>query len=254
MLNPPPPPRPTGRYEWERAVLDDLTPSTPTVKLVALTLATYSNGRTGGNVRPGIQRLAKVTGLSERTIIRSVKELEELGMVACVRRGSSLGRGGKGMASTYQLTVPVDLGAGADGTGDSSPDHVTPMSPDNGPEQVTLTPEQVTPATDHVTLTPDHVTPMSPYQPINNKIRNTMQQATPLTHHVRDLHLLAQDDGSSSAFDKARHHLGNLGPEKSERFMDQARAALGADAPLLDRVIHAAQLAGLVNAQEREAS
>lgn len=253
MLIPPQPPRHAGRYEWERVVLDDFTPSTPTVKLVALTLATYANGRTGGSIRPGIQRLAQVTGLSERTIIRSVKELEELGMVSCVRRGSSFGRGGKGMASTYQLTVPAALGVEDAVTGDSSPDHVTPMSLDNGPEQVTLTPEQVTPATEQVTLTPDHVTPMSPYQPINTNSENTMQQATPLTHHTRKVRLLAQDDDSSS-YDKARQHLGNLGPDRSEHYMDQARQTLGTDAPLRDRIIHAAQLAGHQTIQEREAS
>ncbi|NVM97677.1 hypothetical protein [Arthrobacter sp. SDTb3-6] len=62
--------------------------------------------------------------------------------------------------------------------------------------------------------------------------------------------LLAQDD-DSTIYDNARQHLGNLGPDRSDHYMDKARQDLGTDAPLRERVIHAAALAGW---QEQAAS
>lgn len=99
------------------------------------------------------------------------------------------------------------------------------------------------------------------YKLLNSQDEASNQQ-TPLTSRsrravssppTREPSLLAQDDDSST-YDKARLYLGNLGPDRSEHFMEQARAALGAGAPLKDRIIHAAQLAGLPDVQEREAS
>jgi hypothetical protein len=99
---------PVGRFEWEQ-VMRRVPVSKPSVKLVALAMATYANTRTGGQVRPGVARLVAVTGTSRNVVLRALAELKELGMIDQLTRGGNLGRASKGMASIYQLTVPSDL-------------------------------------------------------------------------------------------------------------------------------------------------
>lgn len=94
---------PTGRFEWERLVRRILLPKP--VKLAALILATYADPD-GSRVRPGMDTLAAVTGDSERNARRMVDRLVSLQLVTLVRRGG--GRGGKGSASEYRLTIPSD--------------------------------------------------------------------------------------------------------------------------------------------------
>jgi hypothetical protein len=96
---------PVGRYEWERLVRRARLPKP--VKLLALVLATYADPD-GSRVRPGLPVLSAVTGDSERHVSRLLTTLtDELGLLELVARGG--GRGGKGRASVYRLTVPVDL-------------------------------------------------------------------------------------------------------------------------------------------------
>lgn len=96
---------PIGRYEWERLVRRARLPKP--VKLLALVLATYADSD-GSRVRPGLPVLASVTGDSERNVGRILRHLvDELGLLQQVARGG--GRGGKGRASVYRLTIPVDL-------------------------------------------------------------------------------------------------------------------------------------------------
>jgi hypothetical protein len=47
--------------------------------LVALVLATYANGRTGTNIRPGLELVADLTGVTLRQVRRHVAWLEERG-------------------------------------------------------------------------------------------------------------------------------------------------------------------------------
>lgn len=93
-----------NRFEWERLVRRLILP--PTVKLVALVLATYADPN-GTRVRPGQDVVAAVTGCTERTVQRQFRLLTEMNLIELVRRGG--GRGGKGKASEYRLTIPVDL-------------------------------------------------------------------------------------------------------------------------------------------------
>lgn len=96
---------PIGRYEWERLVRRARLPKP--VKLLAFVLATYADPD-GSRVRPGLPVLASVTGDSERNVRRLLALLvDELGLLRQVARGG--GRGGKGRASVYRLTIPVDL-------------------------------------------------------------------------------------------------------------------------------------------------
>src|SRR5437763_8406128 len=54
-----------SRYEWERWIRR--CQLTPTVKLVAFVMAQYA-ARDGSRIYPGVNRLAAVTGLSERSV------------------------------------------------------------------------------------------------------------------------------------------------------------------------------------------
>lgn len=117
--------RPVGRFEWEAKFrASDVAPAS--VKLLGFVLSTYADSRTGASIRPGVARLAVDLRASDRTIIRGLGTLEATGWVECIRRGSSYGRGGRGMSSEYRLTVPA-----------AAPEQVTAVSPDTADEQVT---------------------------------------------------------------------------------------------------------------------
>lgn len=110
---------PIGRYEWERLVRRARLPKP--LKLLALVLATYADPD-GSRVRPGLPVLASVTGDSERNVRRLLATLvDELGLLRQVARGG--GRGGKGRASVYRLTIPADL-----------LDRLELLSPDDSPD------------------------------------------------------------------------------------------------------------------------
>lgn len=92
-----------ARYQWEKYLRDlDLGPS---VKLTALTLATYTNGE-GQSARPGITRLTLDTGLSRRTVVRDLATLRALGLVERTHTGH--GNQWASTADTYALTLPED--------------------------------------------------------------------------------------------------------------------------------------------------
>lgn len=95
---------PTGRFEWERIVRR--LPLSAPCKLAALVLATYADPD-GSRVRPGEDRVAAVVGRSDRQARRHLKALRDVGLIEQVSRGG--GRGGRGITSTYRLTIPVDL-------------------------------------------------------------------------------------------------------------------------------------------------
>jgi len=97
-----------GRFEWERIVRQCQFPMQNT-KLVALTIATYADTKTGQNIYPGQKRLAVHTGISERRVRDHLQELERFGLIDLQVKGSSFGRGGKGMASKYHLSTPAGL-------------------------------------------------------------------------------------------------------------------------------------------------
>lgn len=168
-----------GRFEWE-GIFRDADVKPPTKKLLGLIMATFADTRSGANVRPGVKRLAAAMGASERNTLRYVAALESEGWISCLRRGSSYGRGGKGMASTYQLTVPVS----AFGL-PSVPEQVTPMSCDS--EQVTPT----SPDVDNPQQGPhgdvEQVTPGAGTPDIQRRTPDT-QSGTGDTHVALPLH------------------------------------------------------------------
>lgn len=77
------------------------------VKLLALVLAGHADAD-GSRVRPGNDRLAAITGDSEKNVRRLIGVLrDDLGLVKVAKRGG--GRWGTGRATEYQLTIPIDL-------------------------------------------------------------------------------------------------------------------------------------------------
>jgi hypothetical protein len=120
---------PRGRYEWE-PVMRAHPVSKPSVKLVALVMATYANTRTGGQVRPGVARLVADTGTSRNVVLRALAELKDLGLIDQLTRGGNLGRASKGMASIYQLTVPSDLSEFLNLTTPDDQEEVPPLGHD----------------------------------------------------------------------------------------------------------------------------
>lgn len=111
---------PCRRFEWERIIrrarlghdaINHLLEhhsrkvSGPTVKAVALALASYANAD-GSNARPGERKLALVLESSERSVNAALDVLEQVGLVDKVYDG----RGSRSIkASVYQLTIPDDL-------------------------------------------------------------------------------------------------------------------------------------------------
>ncbi|MDH6290857.1 hypothetical protein M2275_005784 [Rhodococcus opacus] len=93
---------PMERFEWERIVRRVKMP--PTTKLVALTLATYAD-QNGTRVRPGTERLARVTCVSLPTVKRSLAWLREHGFVDRTKQGNRWAK----QADEYQLSVPPTL-------------------------------------------------------------------------------------------------------------------------------------------------
>lgn len=88
--------------DWQRAVLRlDLAPQ---VRHAALVLSIFADPD-GTRVRPGVEVLAAITRASERSVIRWLNSLREIGLITRVKRGDR--RSGK--ADEYQLSVPVNI-------------------------------------------------------------------------------------------------------------------------------------------------
>lgn len=94
--------QPAKRFDWERIVRRCRIPAQ--TKFVAYTLAQYGD-HNGQGIRPGLERLAAVCEMGERTIKRHLAALIGLGLIERLANG-----GGRNQrASVYRLTVPEDL-------------------------------------------------------------------------------------------------------------------------------------------------
>jgi hypothetical protein len=99
----------TDPYTWRRLIRR--VRLGPSAKLVACMLADYANPD-GTSVRPGNDRLAAVSELSDKTVRRSLVMLREMGLIERVFAGSKMGR--RGLADEYRLTYPLDLTVSAE--------------------------------------------------------------------------------------------------------------------------------------------
>ncbi len=73
-------------------------------KLLAFVLATYAD-MNGSRVRPGVGRLSRVAGVTDRTVKRALATLRELGLIERVKQGNRWA----GHADEYRLTIPTNL-------------------------------------------------------------------------------------------------------------------------------------------------
>lgn len=68
---------------------------------VLVVLSQFADYATGQNARPGLDRLARDTGLSRRTVTDALKAGEAAGLIRQVRRG--FGNAGTGTTSVYEM-------------------------------------------------------------------------------------------------------------------------------------------------------
>ena len=71
-------------------------------KLVLLALANIHNQETG-RCDPSVARIEKATGLSERAIRKSLRELESLKVISIVERKQRTGRGKRNLTNRYRI-------------------------------------------------------------------------------------------------------------------------------------------------------
>ena len=90
------------RFGWERVIRR--VQMHTTAKGIALILASYADSD-GSRIRPGIQRMARVSCTSEKTVRRHVKFLCDAGFLVRTKHGNRW----IGEVNEYQLTIPVDL-------------------------------------------------------------------------------------------------------------------------------------------------
>lgn len=96
---------PIGRFEWEQS-LRMLAVPWPT-KSLGLLLATYAD-KNGTNIHPGEEHLARVTGLTVRSVRMHLAALRErYYLLERTDRGSAGGR--RAVADDYRLVMPNDV-------------------------------------------------------------------------------------------------------------------------------------------------
>ncbi len=136
----------SDRFTWERAIRDPKVGMPRDVLCLALLLATYSTGKTGGDIRVSEAALADDLGYDhERSVRRLVAELRDgYGVIRRVRHGNQSG------PAEYALVIPGDLAGRAEAARDRraadlarasrrperhrAPDAVRPVRPGSAPD------------------------------------------------------------------------------------------------------------------------
>jgi len=84
---------------WARVI------AAPSVKLVGAMAAYFADYSTGADIRPGNEILAAVSGgMDKRTVLKSLAQIREWGLIWRYSEGRLQGR--RGMADVYRLTIP----------------------------------------------------------------------------------------------------------------------------------------------------
>jgi len=87
-----------GSFDWKRIVKRAELPRT--TKLIAGFLGDFANAD-GTDVRPGIELLADMAGVSDRTVKTHMKVLRDIGLIEKTKHSRA-----RGLADVYRLTVP----------------------------------------------------------------------------------------------------------------------------------------------------
>lgn len=77
------------------------------VKCTGAFLAYFADYETGAEIRPGTELLARVCGMTPRTVIGSLAQIREWELIWRYSEGKKQGR--RGMADVYRLTIPHDI-------------------------------------------------------------------------------------------------------------------------------------------------
>ena len=93
-----------GRFEWERIVRRCRL--RPLTKYVGMVLAQYANSD-GTNAFPSVAKLARVTGLSERSVRNALSDMRSTGLIKRVQKGGL--RGTQAIPDVHCLVIPADL-------------------------------------------------------------------------------------------------------------------------------------------------
>ena len=97
-------------FEWARLVCDD-EKVPPMARFVAMTIAMHARGANAPQSRCSHAQLAQWTGLSRRTVIRSMLILAELEYLVSVKQHTKSGARAAGL---HLLIHPVDTAAAVD--------------------------------------------------------------------------------------------------------------------------------------------
>ncbi|MFE2995040.1 hypothetical protein ACFXG4_08515 [Nocardia sp. NPDC059246] len=97
-------PQPVARRDWTEHVRQIDMPAQQ--KYCALVLATYAD-LDGSRVSPGVRRLAAVMDVTERTAVRSINGLQQLGLIRRITTGQERAS----QPEEYQLTFPAGIEA-----------------------------------------------------------------------------------------------------------------------------------------------
>jgi hypothetical protein len=89
---------PIGSFDWKRIVKRAELPRT--TKLFAEFMGDFANAD-GTGIRPGVELLAKMGGVTTRTVKTHLKVLREIGLIEKTKHSRALGH-----ADEYRLTVP----------------------------------------------------------------------------------------------------------------------------------------------------
>ena len=94
------------RFTWEQAVRDPKVGMPRELLCLALLLATYSTGKTGGDIRVSESTLRDILGYDhERSVRRLIAELRDgYGVIRRIRHGNQ-----KSGPAEYALVIPGDL-------------------------------------------------------------------------------------------------------------------------------------------------
>lgn len=89
---------PIGSFDWKRIIKRAELPRT--TKLIAGFLGDFAKAD-GSDVRPGVKLLARMAGVTDRTVIAHMKVLREVGLIEKTKHSRTFEH-----ADVYQLTVP----------------------------------------------------------------------------------------------------------------------------------------------------
>lgn len=217
-------------HTWQRRVV--ASPGLDAkAKLVALTLSLYADYRTGSDAFPGLDRLAKDTGLNERSIRRALPLIVSAGFAHCIKSDHS--QRARRVADLYTLAHPASLAQAPD-TESTDTGLTVHCAPDTESTASDKAPDSQSQSTGHRVHPPIEV-PLSNPSHLHHGTAPRVARASSLAE-TRDPSDLTAD----AAFTAAHAHLKQV--RNSHIYMEMANRQLGPDADFREVIIEAARI------------